>query len=74
METALITWIIIAAFAIVMMIYDIFLHHKSGNRHKSKIRYSHPFEIGNECDGMYIPGDINSGHDSDIIEYEEELV
>lgn len=74
METALITWIVIAAFAIIMLIYDIFHHRRKKELHKLKFQHLHPIELGKECDELYIPGDINSCHDSDVIEYDEELV
>ena len=74
METALITWIVIAAFAIIVMIYDIFHHHKRKEFHKPNLQAVHPMEMGSEGDEFYIPGDINSRQDSDVIEYDEELV
>lgn len=73
METALITWIIIAAFAVAILIYDIF-HRSSRINSLHASKYSHFIESGKEIDEVFIPGDINSSHDSDIIEYDEELV
>ncbi|MDE6717633.1 MAG: hypothetical protein K2J70_05495 [Muribaculaceae bacterium] len=78
METALITWILIALLSGAVLIYDFIGRYKATHtgshlvdRTVSRTRI---LEVGNECDELYIPGDINSRHDSDIIEYDEEMV
>ncbi|MDE6297859.1 MAG: hypothetical protein K2L89_08425 [Muribaculaceae bacterium] len=74
METTLIIWILVALFgAFVVVDYALGIRRKRIHRHTVLSR-RHPVEIGNECDELYIPGDINSSHDSDIIEYEEEMI
>ena len=78
METALITWILIAVLSVAVLIYDYIGRHKTAVA-TSRLEHhsgSRPriLEVGNECDEVYIPGDINSRHDADIIEYDEEMV
>ena len=75
METALISWIIIAVGVTVVMINEIFRHrNKSFRTKRLGVSQLHVIEVGEECDELFIPGDINSHHDSDIIEYDEEMI
>ena len=74
METTMIIWILIALFAVAVII-DYFM---TGGKHHGKVSFlsrpsHHIVEMGTESDEIYVPGDITIHHDSDIIEYEEEL-
>ena len=74
METTLVIWILVAIFgAFIVVDYALDMHRRK-KLHHSVISHRHLVEIGKECDELYIPGDINSSHDSDIIEYEEEMI
>lgn len=74
METTLLIWILAALFgALVVIDYALVIRKKKSHKH-SLIPRHHIVEIGKECDELYIPGDINSCHDADIIEYEEEMI
>ena len=74
METALFIWILTALFgALVVIDYAFVIRRRKTHQH-SLVALHHIVEIGNESDELFIPGDINSTHDSDIIEYEEEMI